>query len=101
MQGMLFLFLSLAAWSDRKTKKVPAIWLYGGMILFTAIFLWQLWRGEKEMADGILGVLPSFLCICLAKLKQGMGEADGMIVYILGLTLGIQETIQLLTILFV
>lgn len=66
------------------------------MIAATVIFGVELWSGKREITEYLPGVIPSLCCFIISKLNMGMGTADGMIVYVLGILLGGQETVFLL-----
>lgn len=68
---LFFLFIS-AVW-DMRTKRIPAIWLYGGLAWMGSYAAYQLIQKERGIMDLVLAVLPGILCYFFAKASHAMG----------------------------
>lgn len=91
---LVFLYLSIASYSDIKTYTVPT----GLTICFSALFTAIQLISQRAISDTLsaiaFGIIPGIILLILGFLTRGaIGYGDGFLVICLGIMLGLRETL--------
>lgn len=90
MKSIFLIFLAVCALWDMKTKKIPALWLYGGLILQGIYAVSQFIMNKRDCMDLFISLLPGIFCYLCAKLTKQVGEGDAWIILGMGLCFSIK-----------
>ncbi len=92
--GLLVLYLLILSIYDCREKKVPVMLLYMGAVtvgLFAVIELFA----ERIAWYQLFGIVPGFFLLVVAIVTQKAGIADGIVLAIVGVVIGIKPAILL------
>ncbi len=90
-EGIIILFLCIAAIFDVKKRGIPTIYLmlWGivEVVYLGFIFIW-----EKNLSfgmDGVVGLIPGVVCILISYIsKEQIGYGDGCVMLLIGILAG-------------
>lgn len=88
-------FLMVSALWDMKTKKLPAVWLYGGLAWMGIYGVYQLIVGNRKWWELLAALLPGILCYLLARLSKAMGEGDALLILGCGLCFALKSVLSI------
>lgn len=96
----LLIYLAVLGLFDWRERKVPLILLIGGLM---AAFLYQAYLLYHSLAEwqwflvsALLGVLPGFFMLIMARLTDKVGYGDGLVLLNIGLLTSYKSCILLL-----
>ena len=92
------MFLAISMYFDVKEQKIPAIWLWGNLVI-GIVYRVFFYEGENE-AGTMAALLPGISILIMAKLSHQMGEGDGYLIMVTGCFLPIQNHIKIILIAF-
>ncbi len=98
MEGIVLAGLLLLALVDVKEKMIP---VFPVAVAGCLLVVYQLWQGRSvlELLSGILpGLLLLFLSFCT---RGGIGTGDGLVLCVLGIAFGAEQTVAVLGLAFV
>lgn len=82
---------------DIQKRKIP-VWILG--VGTAATVMYRIWKRQNEMSF-LLGMLVGIVFLGICKItKEALGYADGGLIVILGIYLGMRKVLYLLTISF-
>lgn len=93
MKDILLIFLAVCALWDMKTKKIPAIWLYSGLIWMGIYAVSQLIMNKRGWMELLISLLPGICCYLCARLTKQVGEGDAWLILGMGLCLSIKKVL--------
>lgn len=96
MEYFLLVILIVCALFDMKERLIPVLILYMGIAVITFYTLMELMMGRTLIIGCFFSLLPSIIILLFAKMNFGMGAADGMLLYMIGLLCGYQKTLIIL-----
>lgn len=96
MRGVFCGMLLVSAIFDIKTKKLPALWLFGGISGMGLYAVYQLVMGKREWLEIILSLLPGIVCYFCARITKVIGEGDAWLIIGMGLCFSIVSVITIL-----
>ena len=79
-----------------KTRKMPAVWLYGGMIGMILYAVCQIISGKRSWAEILAALLPGVVCYLCARLTKTIGEGDAWLILGMGLCFSLKEVLFIL-----
>ena len=85
MKDIMMFFLAVCALWDMKTKKLPAVWLYGGLLWMGIYAAGQLIMNQRDWRELLLSLLPGVFCYLCARLTKQVGEGDAWLILGMGL----------------
>lgn len=88
-------FLLINALWDVKTKKLPAVWLYVGLIWLGIYGVYQLVADKREWWELLAALLPGISCYLLARLSKAMGEGDALLILGSGLCFSVKSVLSI------
>ena len=100
MKDMVLLFLAVCALWDMKTKKLPALWLYCGLLWMGIYTVSQLVMEKKEWMDILISLLLGMSCLLCARWTKQLGEGDAWLIWGLGMCFSFYEVIVLVMVAF-
>lgn len=100
MKYIFLLFLLICAIRDFRTRRIPVIWLYGGLAWMGIYACCQLIHSEREMSDLIFAILPGAICYFFVKLSHAMGMGDALLIIGMGFCFPVITVIEILMVAF-
>ena len=95
MKSIILIFLLICALWDMKTKKLPAVWLYGGLTWMEIYGIYQLICGQRKPGEIILSLLPGVICYLCARLTKAVGEGDAWLILGMGLCFSLECVLEI------
>lgn len=90
--------LGIAAWQDRKSLSISGKFLFAAGILAVLGRILVEDRGQDTAAEWGLSLLPGLFLLLAGRLSRWqIGAGDGAVILIMGLWLGFEKTIVVLT----
>ena len=96
MKDMVLLFLAVCALWDMKTKKLPAMWLYCGLLWMGIYAVSQLVMDKRDGMNILLSLLPGMGCLIFARFTKQIGEGDAWLILGLGMCFSFYDVIGLI-----
>lgn len=90
MKSVILIYLYICTIFDIKEKEIPGVLICAGVILAFVTSTIVACTGNSNQRNGYLPYLVLGALLLLSKLKAGVGDADGFIFFIIGLTYGNQ-----------
>ena len=91
---LLLFYLLILSRYDYREKRVPAVLLYVGLVAAVLLLAGEMFSGQ--MTWGYLGgILPGIFLLLVAVITRKAGMADGIVLSIVGVVLGYQDTMLL------
>lgn len=100
MKWVYIIFLFICAVWDIRVRKIPVIWLYGGLLWMGIYAGFQLIQKERGMLDLIFALLPGVICCLFAKVSHAVGMGDALIMIGIGLCFAVMSVLRILTVAF-
>ena len=91
--------LGCAIW-DIKIRKIPAVWLYGGLIWMGIYGIFQVMEGERGIVELLTALVPGVFCFIFGKISESMGEGDSLLILGTGFCFIITVVLQILMLAF-
>lgn len=95
MKDMVLIFLAICALWDMKTKKLPAMWLYCGLLWMGIYAVSRLVMDKRDGMEILLSLLPGMGCLIFARWTNQIGEGDAWLILGLGMCFSFYDVIGL------
>lgn len=96
MKDIMMIFLAVCALWDMKTKKLPAVWLYGGLLCMGIYAAGQLIMNQRDWLELLISLLPGVFCYLCAKMTKQVGEGDAWLILGMGLCFSLKSVLGIL-----
>ena len=93
---LLGVYLFMGAFWDIKNKELPTLFLLTGFLTVPFFII----ADGAEPVERLIGLIPGVVLLAVAMLSHGIGIADVIIVFIVGISIRIAGVIAVLTISF-
>ncbi len=95
MNYILLIYLAVCAFWDMKTKKLPAIGIYSGLMYLGIYAVIQLIMNKRDWTELLISLLPGVFCYICARLTKQLGEGDALLILEMGLCLSLKCVIEI------
>lgn len=100
MRILLLVFLAVCSFRDIKSKKVPALWLYASIVCMGIYAGYRIAVKERDVLDLVFALIPGVMAYLLGRMTKQVGEADGMLIFLIGLCLPAKELMEVVFLAF-
>lgn len=98
MQIISGIILAIASLFDIKNKKVPVVYINGCLALALVIAIVS---KNADIINIVIGIIPGIVVFIISNVLEGViGKADGLVIVMIGLLLGIKELCLILMLSF-
>lgn len=96
MKYVLLIYLCVLSCEDADKQQVPASVLYLGIVVAGIYRICKLAQGRGSPGECLMAAVPGILFLAISALTRQIGEADGLILLIIGLASGLKITWEVL-----
>lgn len=96
MSYIIILFLVVSMIFDIRKKQIPAIWIWAGIIVMSSYRLYLWWTGASSTWEVIISFIPGLILYLFARISNGMGDGDGLLIITTGCFFGWEEHLKVL-----
>lgn len=100
MKEIVLIFLAVCALWDLKTKKLPAMWLYCGILWMGIYAVSRLVMDKRDSMDILLSLLPGVGCFMCARWTKQLGEGDAWLILGLGMCFSFNDVFGIIMVAF-
>lgn len=84
MKYVLMLFLLICTIFDIRTKKIPAVLIWSGILVMAMYRIFLLETGNDSVADFVRSVMPGLLLYFFSRISNQVGSGDGLLIIATG-----------------
>ncbi len=100
MQIAIMVLLGICMIHDLQSKKIPAIWIWLCIVVTGIYQLHGIAIGRSTVWEGLFAVFPGIGILIFSYISKQMGNGDGLLIVAIGLYLGWQQLLIVLTLAF-
>ena len=91
MKYIVIGYLLISSFLDIRSKKLPTVWVLGGLLIMGIYSMFSLLLGKREWVDLLGTLLPGISILLLSKISNQIGSGDGLLFLFTGLYFSVRE----------
>ncbi len=99
-QILLFILLGICMIHDLRSKTIPAIWIWLSIFVTGGYQLYEIVMGNSSLVECLFAILPGIGILIFSYISKQIGNGDGLLMIAIGLCLGWQNLLMVLTVAF-
>lgn len=96
MKYIIMLFLIVSMVYDIREKKIPALWIWGSILIMVVYRFHMWWNGECTALEVMLAFIPGLLLYIFSRISSEIGNGDGLLIIATGCFFSWEEHLKVL-----